>query len=204
VHTYQVNPARPRWVVAEPGPAPLSDRLIGYSERLADLDTLIDARRKDGGAYELVEVVGPDTACCPLAGERPRYWESLHRSDEFICEVAAGIEVYRRGPLLLVVDDTGPGSPELLGALPAGLGPRPDDPDESGVAEDDPRWLAMSDADITWLAVVDASSLSAAMSSLGATAGWFLIEALRAGGYDPAGGDVRIWLADRVGRFATS
>ena len=204
MHTYQVDPARPRWVVAEPGPAPLSERLIGYSEHLANLDTLIDARRKDGGAYELVEVVGPDTACCPLPGEHPRYWESLHPDDGFVGELAPGIEVYHRGAVLLVIDDTGPGSPLLFGALSAGLGPRPDDPDESGVTEDDPRWLAMSDADITWLAVMDASSLSAALSTMDASAGWFLIEALRAGGYDPAGGDVRIWLADRIGRLAAS
>ena len=204
MHIYQVDPARPRWVVAEPGTAPLAERLIGYSERLADLDLLVDARRRAGEAYELVEVTGPDTACCPLDGERPRYWESAHPGHQRIAEIAPGIEVYRDGALLLVVDDTGPGSPQLVGALPADLGPRPPDPDEVGSNMDDPTWMAMSHADLTWLGTVDASPLAAALATMAAGAGWFLVEALRAGGYDPAAEAVHVWLADRVGHLAAS
>ena len=199
---YQVDPTRPRWVLAEPGPAPLAERLIGYGERLADLDDLVDARRRDAAAYELVEVTGPDTACCPLAGERPRYWESMHPEDEVVGEVASGIEIYRRGELLLVVDDTGPGSPELLGTLPAFLGPRPEDPDASGAVEGGQLWMAMSSRDETWVDIVEASPLTEALAAMGAGAGWSLVEALRAGGYDPAAESVHIWLANRAGQLA--
>ena len=101
----------PRWVLASPGDTPLAGRAIGWSELLGDLDRLVEARRAAGESYELVEVAGADAAAFPVSGEGPRYWESLHPADSYLGSISDHVEVYRRGGELLVVDDSGPGSP---------------------------------------------------------------------------------------------
>lgn len=199
---YQVDTDRPRWVLATPGEAPLAERLIAFGAERAELAEVEASLRGENRPYEVVEVVGPEAAQFPLEGERPRYWEFLHPADELVGEVAAGIEVYRRGGELLIVDDTGPGSPEAVGALADGLGPRPADPDDAGVDEEDPAWMEMSDRDLAWLESVEDSGLARALATMGALGGWFFVEALRQGGYQPGTDSVEVWLADRAGRLS--
>lgn len=190
----------PRWVVAEVGEAPLEERAISWSADLAGLDPLVEQLRATGIGFELVEVSGSAAAGFPVDGDRPRYWESLNPTHRYLGSLSAHVEVYLLSGTLYVVDDSGPGSPELLGTLDAQLGPRPPDPDDAGVAEDDPAWMAMSDRDLEWLGAVESSPLAAALSSMATDAGWALIEELRSGGFDPHGEErLVLWVANRAG-----
>jgi hypothetical protein len=206
---YHVDTSRPRWVLAKVGDGPLADRMISYAESEELLtETLAADQALAAGegwpAREIVRVVGADAKHFPLEGERPRYWESLHPAHELLGQIAEGIELYRRNETgeLLIIDDTGPCSPELLGTIPAGLGPRPPDPDDAGVPEDDPRWEQMASADLAWLRQVQASSLSRALQSQSATRGWSLVQTFVAAGFEPHGSDdLMFWVADRAGRL---
>jgi hypothetical protein len=204
---YFYDPTRTRWVIAQPGDDPLEMRATGWRATREEAEEFIAEALADG-SLEIVELTGRDAAeKFPLEGEGPRYWESLHPNDALLGNIAPGIEVYRQeSPAeILIIDDTGPGSPELVGTLPADLGPCPPDPDDEGVPEDDPRWMEMSDVDYAWLQAAQATNLAARLNILSADAGWQFIEALRAGGYDPLARtreDALLWIADKAGRLS--
>ena len=202
-----VDITRPRYVLARRGAAPLTERALHYSADEAGLAgawaVVQDAAGTAGtDSFEVVEVSGDAAWAFPLDDERPRYWESLHTDDEWLGDVAPQVEVYRRGAMLLVVDDSGVGSPELVGMVPEAVGCRPADPDNLGIAEDDPGWFLMADHDLSWLEAAQQSQLAKQLAVLGAHAGWFLVELLRPAGFDPYGEDLVLWLCDRVAAVA--
>jgi hypothetical protein len=203
---YFYDPARTRWVIAHPGDDPLEIRATGWRATREEAEAFIAEAPSDVG-LEIVELTGRDAAeKFPLEGEGPRYWEALHPDDRLLGDIAPDIEVYRREGVseILIIDNTGPGSPELVGTLPTDLGPCPPDPDDEGVAEDDPRWMEMSDVDYAWLQAAEATNLAGKLSALSADAGWYFVEALRAGGYDPLARtrvDALLWIADKAGHL---
>jgi hypothetical protein len=186
-------------VLAEAGDAPLESRALAWSEDLGGLDDASIAAAERACPVEVRRVSGELAEAFPLPDECPSYWLALHPDHRLVATVTSGIEAYRRPDgTVVVVDDSGPGSPCELGDLPADIGRRPVDPDDAGIPDDDPRWAAMSSELERWESAARQSSFARHVEQLDLVAAWRLVEVLRSGGFDPDTDDPVLWVAAAV------